>query len=308
MATTGSRRWWALGALTLGLLAIGIDATALNVALPTLARDLGASQADLQWFVSSYTLALAATLLPAGLLGDRFGRKRLLLVALATFGAGSIASAYAPSPGAFIAARVVLGIGAGAMIPLSLSVLTDLFATTERARAVGIWSGATALALPIGPILGGWLITNYWWGWIFLMNVPVVVVAILAVSILVPGARSVERRGLDPVGVLASSAGLAVLVYGLIEAGRNGWDDGGALAAMALGAVILVAFLVWEAWLGRRPGGQPLLDLRLFRSASFTWGSVLAGVAAFALYGGCSSDRSTSRRSSGPTRWAPARG
>jgi MFS transporter, DHA2 family, multidrug resistance protein len=285
MDVLGARRWWALGALTLAVLAVGLDATVLSVALPTLATDLHASTADLQWFVSGYTLVLAAALLPGGLLGDRYGRKKVLLGALALFGAGSLACAYAPSTGAFIAARVLLGLGAAAIIPLALSVLTVLFTDQERPRAVGVWATANFLALPIGPILGGWLLTNYWWGWVFLMNLPVVAVALLAVTMLLPESRSATRTGLDPVGVLASSAGLAVLVYGVIEAGQNGWGDPVALVGMLAGALLLAGFVLWERRLGRRPSGQPLVDLALFRSTSFTWGTILAAVGVFALFG-----------------------
>jgi DHA2 family multidrug resistance protein-like MFS transporter len=285
MNALGARRWWALGALTLAVLAVGLDGTVLSVALPTLATDLHASTADLQWFVSGYTLVLAAALLPGGLLGDRYGRKRVLLGALALFGAGSLACAYAPSAGTFIAARVLLGLGAAAIIPLALSVLTVLFTDQERPRAVGVWATANFLALPIGPILGGWLLTNYWWGWVFLMNLPVVVVGMLAAAILLPESRSAERTGLDTVGVLASSAGLAVLVYGVIQAGEHGWGDPVALVGMLAGALVLAAFVLWERQLSRRPGGQPLVDLSLFRSTSFTWGTILAAVGIFALFG-----------------------
>jgi DHA2 family multidrug resistance protein-like MFS transporter len=266
MRTRGTRRWWALGALMLAVLAVGLDGTVLSVALPTLAADLHASTADLQWFVSGYTLVLAAALLPAGLLGDRYGRKRVLLGALALFGAGSLAVAYAPSAGAFTGARVLLGLGAAAIIPLSLSVLTVLFTPEERPRAVGVWAAANFLALPLGPILGGWLLTNYWWGWAFLINLPVVLVGLLAVMVLVPESRSPGRTGLDPVGVLASSTGLAVVVYGVILAGERGWGDATAVAAMAAGALVLV-------------------DLALFGSTSFTWGAILAAVGVFALFG-----------------------
>lgn len=285
MSALGARKWWALGALTLAVLAVGLDGTVLSVALPTLATDLHASTADLQWFVSGYTLVLAAALLPGGLLGDRYGRKRVLLGALALFGAGSLACAYATSPGTFIAARVLLGLGAAAIIPLSLSVLTVLFTEQERPRAVGVWATANFLALPIGPILGGWLLTNYWWGWVFLMNLPVVAVGMLAATVLLPESRSAERAGLDLVGVLTSSAGLAVLVYGVIQAGEHGWGDPVALAGMLAGALVLVAFALWERRLGRRPAGQPLVDLGLFRSRSFTWGTILAAVGIFALFG-----------------------
>jgi MFS transporter, DHA2 family, multidrug resistance protein len=280
-----ARRWWALGALTLAVLAVGLDATVLSVALPTLATDLHASTADLQWFVSAYTLVLAAALLPGGLLGDRYGRKKVLLGALALFGAGSLACAYATSPGAFTAARVLLGLGAAAIIPLALSVLTVLFTDQERPRAVGVWATANFLALPIGPILGGWLLTNYWWGWVFLLNLPVVAVGMAAAIAWLPESRSATRPGLDWMGMLLSSGGLAVLVYGVIQAGEHGWGGPTALAGMLGGALLLVAFALWERRLGRRPDGQPLVDLGLFRSRSFTWGTILAAVGIFALFG-----------------------
>src|SRR6266511_2782387 len=167
MNTLGGRRIRTKKTLILAVLAVGLDGTVLSVALPTLATDLHASTADLQWFVSGYTLVLAAALLPGGLLGDRYGRKRILLGALALFGAGSLACAYATSAGTLIAARVLLGLGAAAIVPLSLSVLTVLFTEQERPRAVGVWAAANFLALPVGPILGGCLLTNYWWGWVF---------------------------------------------------------------------------------------------------------------------------------------------
>ena len=221
--SAGTRRWWALAALALGLLAVGLDATVLSVALPTLAGSLHASASDLQWFISAYTLGLAVGLLPGGLLGDRYGRKKIMLGALAMFGLGSLACAYAPSAGWFIASRAVLGLSAGFMVPLSLSVLTVMFTDEERPKAVGIWAAANFLALPAGPILGGWQLSNYWWGLVFLMNLPVVVVGLIAVAALLPESRAEERPVLDPVGIVASCAGLAVLVYGFIAAGQDGW-------------------------------------------------------------------------------------
>src|SRR5213080_2458376 len=226
MIAPGTRRWWALGALTLAVLAVGLDGTILSVALPTLASALHASESDLQWFTSGYLLVLAAAMLPAGLLGDRYGRKKVLLLSLAVFGAGSAACAYAPSAGAFIAARVVLGLAGAGVIVMALSALTVLFTEEERPRAVGIWAAANFLALPLGPILGGWLLTHYWWGWVFLINVPVSLVGLLAALALVPQSRAAERPGLDPVGVVSSTAGLVGVTYGLIEAGQNGWGGG----------------------------------------------------------------------------------
>jgi MFS family permease len=195
MSNLGNRRWWALGALTLAVLAVGLDGTVLSVALPTLATALHASESDLQWFTSGYLLVLAAAMLPAGLLGDRYGRKKVLLVALALFGAGSAACAYAPSAGAFIAARAVLGLAGAGIIVMALSALTVLFTEEERPRAVGIWSAANFLALPLGPILGGWLLTHYWWGWVFLLNVPVALLGMVAAFTLLPDSRAPQRPG-----------------------------------------------------------------------------------------------------------------
>ena len=281
----GAKKWWALGGLTLGVLAVGLDATVLSVALPTLAASLHASATDLQWFVSSYTLALAVGLLPGGLLGDRFGRKRVMLVTLTVFGLGSVACAYAPNAAAFIAARTLLGLAAGVMVPLVLSVLAVMFTDEERPKAVGVWAAANFLALPIGPIIGGWLLSSYWWGWVFLMNIPVVVIGLIAVATLVPESRAAQRPGLDPVGILASCAGLAVLIYGFIAAGQHGWSSGTAIAAMVAGALILAGFVAWELRLTRRAGGQPLMDLGLFRSARFTWGTILQAFGIFAMFG-----------------------
>src|SRR5205814_2136779 len=285
MSNLGNRRWWALGALTLAVLAVGLDGTVLSVALPTLATALHASESDLQWFSSGYLLVLAAAMLPAGLLGDRYGRKKVLLLSLAVFGAGSAACAYAPSAGAFIAARMVLGLAGAGIIVMALSALTVLFTEEERPRAVGIWAAANFLALPLGPILGGWLLTHYWWGWVFLLNVPVALVGLVAAFALVPESRAPQRLGLDPVGMLASTAGLVVMTYGLIEAGQNSWSAISALVPMIVGLVVLVGFFLRERWLSLRSGGQPLLDLALFSSASFTWGVILAATAGLAMIG-----------------------
>jgi predicted MFS family arabinose efflux permease len=178
----------------------------------------------------------------------------------------------------------MLGLSAGFMIPLVLSIVTVMFAEEERTRAVGVWAAANFLALPIGPILGGWLLSNYWWGWVFLMNLPVVVVGLIAMAALVPESRAAERPGLDPPGMVASCAGLAVLVYGFIAAGQYGWFSATAIAAMAGGAALLTAFVLWERRLGRH-GGQPLVDLGLFRSPRFTWGTVLQAFGIFAMFG-----------------------
>lgn len=280
MTGYGMRRWWALGALTLGVLAVGLDVTVLSVALPTLAGALKASESDLQWFSSGYALTLAAGMLPAGVLGDRYGRKRVLVAALVLFGAGSVVCAYATTPEVFIAGRVVLGAAGAAIVVMALSVMAVMFSEAERPRAVGVWAAANFLALPVGPIFGGWLLTNYWWGWIFLMNVPVAVVGIVAVVALVPDSRAAERPALDPAGILLASAGLAGVTYGLIELGRNGWSDAPSLAIAAAGVAVIAGFFAWE-----RRTSTPLVDLKLFRSRAFTWGVILASLGGLALIG-----------------------
>jgi EmrB/QacA subfamily drug resistance transporter len=285
MKILGARRWWALAAITLAVLAVGLDMTVLSVALPTLSRALKASETDLQWFSSGYALVLAVAMLPAGLLGDRYGRKKVLLTSLVLFGAGSAACAAVSSAGAFLVARLCLGFAGAGIIVMAISALAVLFPEEERPRAVGIWAAANFLAFPIGPILGGWLLSHYWWGWVFLLNVPVAAIGFVAVVALVPESRAPVRPGLDWLGVLGSSAGLAGVTYGLIEAGEHGWSNSAALLAMAGGLVLLVAFFAWERRLSRKPDGQPLVDLALFSSASFTWGVILMTIMALAMIG-----------------------
>ena len=285
MDGAGARRWWALGAVTLAVLAVGLDLTVLSVALPTLSGALKASESDLQWFASGYALVLAAAMLPAGLLGDRYGRKKVMLFSLALFALGSLACAYSRSAAEFIAARVLLGLAGAGLIVMAVSALAVLFSEEERPKAVGIWAAANMIAFPIGPILGGWMLSHYWWGWVFLMNVPVSILGFVAVAALVPESSSAQRPGFDIVGMVSSSAGLAALTYGFIEAGQHGWGSPGALAPMLVGLAVIVAFFAWERALDRRPGGQPLLDLALFRSPSFTWGVVLFAVLTLALVG-----------------------
>jgi MFS transporter, DHA2 family, multidrug resistance protein len=302
MAERSARRWWALIAIAASVLVVGLDLTVLNLALPTIANDLHASTSDLQWFSDAYSLVLAAAMLPAGLLGDRFGRKKVLLIALVLFGVSSAACAYAASTGELITARAVLGIGAAAIFPLSLSVIPVLFAPEERQKAIAIMASATFISFPIGPIVGGYLLDHFWWGSVFLINVPIVISALVAVVFLLPESRSDQRPRLDIGGVVLSSVGLAGLTYGFIKAGQNGWTDAAALGTIAAGVVVLAVFVAWERWLtqrsaaadaaapddrggGRAPGIRPLVELRLFRSAGFTWGTILATFVSFAMFG-----------------------
>ncbi|MBL1075023.1 MFS transporter [Nocardia sp. 2] len=276
-----ARRWLALGALAVSMLTIGLDVTVLTVALPTLAVDLNADTSALQWFSSAYTLALAAFMLPAGALGDRYGRKKMLLAALLLFGAASVACAFAVNSGQLIAARTVLGVAAAAMMPLSMSVLPTLFPDpSERQRALTIWITSTAIGLPLGPILGGWLLQHFWWGSVFLVNVPMAVIGATAVALLVPESRALEITRIDMPGAVLSALGMLGLTYGFIRCGQEGWGDAPAWASVAAGAALLGLFLLWQ-----RRATQPLVDMALFGSPGFRWGTIYLVLVNFALFG-----------------------
>ncbi|MVU78786.1 DHA2 family efflux MFS transporter permease subunit [Nocardia sp. ET3-3] len=281
MKAQGVRRWLALGALAVAMLTIGLDVTVLTVALPTLAVDLHADTSALQWFSSAYTLALAAFMLPAGALGDRYGRKKFLLAALLLFGVASAACAFATSSGELIAARTVLGAAAAVMIPLSMAVLPTLFpGKDEQQRALTIWVTSTAIGLPLGPIVGGWLLQNYWWGSVFLLNVPLVIVGALAVALLVPESKSENVFRIDLPGALLAAAGMLGITYGFIRCGQQGWGDALAWTAIVAGAVLGGVFVLWQ-----RRAAHPLVDLGLFGESGFLWGTVFMVLANFAMFG-----------------------
>jgi EmrB/QacA subfamily drug resistance transporter len=215
------------------------------------------------------------------------GRKAVFLASLVLFGAASAACAYSSSAGTLIAGRAVLGLGAACLLPMCIALLVDLFGVEERQRAITIWVTANAIGIPLGPIVGGWLLSRFWWGSVFLINIPVVAVALIAGVALIPrsapGARKPAGR-LDLPGILTSSAGLVLVTYGIIEIGNSGWSDAAALASVAGGLAALVAFVAWERRLNRA-AGHPLVDPTLFRSPTFTWGTVLSTVVSFAIFG-----------------------
>ncbi|WP_280333181.1 MFS transporter [Nocardia wallacei] len=280
-ATSGRSRWLALGALAIAMLTIGLDTTVLVVALPTMAVNLSANTAALQWFTTAYTLALAGVMLPAGALGDRYGRKKFLLAALALFGAASVWCALATSSGELIAARAILGIAAATMMPLSMAVLPTMFPEpAQRQRALTIWVTSTAIGLPLGPIIGGWLLQHFWWGSVFLINVPLVIVGLLAVALLVPESRSEQRFPVDLVGVVLSAGGMLSLTYGFIRFGEAGWADALGWATVAAGLVILTGFVLVQ-----RRTLHPLIDLSLFSASGFRWGTGFSILVQFAMLG-----------------------
>lgn len=273
-------RWWALGALALTGLVVGLDMTILVTALPTLSAQLGATTSQLQWISAAYTLVMAALLLPAGVAGDRYGRRLLLLVGLVLFGIGSVVASQMTSANGLIAMRALMGAGAAIITPLSISILPSMFSEKERPRAIALSMIPTYLGMPLGPLVTGWLLTHFAWGAIFLINAPVVVVAILGIWFLVPETKESSAPRLDWLGAVFSLAGVTGITYGIVEQPENGWTDAKVLIALIGGAVLLVAFVVREL-----TARQPLVDLRLFLNRRFTWSTVAFIVVGFVLSG-----------------------
>jgi EmrB/QacA subfamily drug resistance transporter len=274
-------RWSALAVLCTALLAIVIDNTIVNVALPTLARELDADLGELQWVVDAYTLVFAALLLPAGALGDRYGRRATLVGGLALFGAASAAAAFAGDVGSLVAARAVMGAGAALIMPATLSLVSGIFTDPrERASAIGIWAATAGVGVALGPVLGGLLLDRLWWGSIFVVNVPVVVLALVGALRLVLESRDPAPRPLDWPGAALSGSGLVALVWAVIEAPSEGWTSAPTLAAAGLAAALLAAFVVRQ-----RRAADPLLALELFRDRRFTAASGTIAVLFFALFG-----------------------
>jgi DHA2 family multidrug resistance protein-like MFS transporter len=279
---TGARgRWLALAALCTSLLAIVVDNTIVNVALPTLVRELDADVSELQWVVDAYTLVFAGLLLLAGTLGDRYGRRRMLCAGLAVFGASSAAAAYAGSVEWLIADRAIMGAGAALVMPATLSLLVSVFPDErERAMAVGIWAATAGLGVALGPVVGGVLLDHFWWGSVFLVNVPLCAVALAMGRAVVPESRDPVARRIDWLGAALSGAGLVALVWAVIDAPSRGWTSPQVLVVGGLGVALLAAFVVQQ-----RRTVEPLLDLRLFRDPRFSAASATIAVLFFALFG-----------------------
>ncbi|GGL35158.1 MFS transporter [Streptomyces anthocyanicus] len=273
-------RWLALAAPVFGLMIVGLDATILTVALPTLATDLEATTTELQWFTDGYTLPFAGLLLPLGVLGDRIGRRLVLIGGLLLFGVGSAMVMAVDSPDGLIIARVVMGAGAAAITPLALGMVPLMFPPEERSKAMAIATAGFALGLPLGPLAGGWLLSNFWWGSIFLINIPVVVLAIVWIVLFVPESRDPHAKRLDLIGAALSLVGVSAFVYGVIEIPNVGWSDPTVLVTMVGGLALLGLLLVWL-----RRASSPLVDLGFFRNARFTWSSVAISAVMFILFG-----------------------
>ena len=279
-ATIHRRRWLTLLVLSLSLVIIGLDNTILNVALPTLVRELGATASELQWMVDSYILVFAGLLLTMGALGDRFGRKLALNAGLIIFGVSSVVAALADTATGLIVARAVMGIGGALIMPSTLSIITNIFEGVERGRAIAAWAAVAGLGIILGPVLGGWLLENYWWGSIFLINVLVVVVAIGLGWFLVPESKDPEATPLDPVGAVLSIAGLVALVYAIIEAPSRGWTDSLVLVGFGAAVALIAVFLWWET-----RTEHPMLRLSFFEDPRFSAASIAITRVFFAMFG-----------------------
>ena len=281
VAEPDPRRWWSLAVLCMSLLIISLDNTILNVALPSLVRDLGATTSELQWIVDGYTLVFAGLLLTAGSLGDRFGRRGALSIGLIIFGLGSLASSFAGDATTLIFTRASMGIGAALIMPATLSLLTNIFSDPkERARAIGAWAAVAGAGSAFGPLIGGFLLEHFWWGSVFLINVPVVIVALIGGRTLLPTSRDESAPRLDPLGAVLSVTGLVVVLWGVIEGPVKGWSDPLVLGAIVGGVAVLIGFVLWEL-----KCQHPMLDVRFFRNPRFSAANGAITLVFFAMFG-----------------------
>ncbi len=255
-------RWRALAALVVSLLVVVLDNTVLNVALKTIQDDLGATQSQLIWAINAYSLVFAALLFTWGVLGDRYGRRKILIIGLLLFAAASLLSAFAQTPTQLIVARGLMGIGGASVLPVTLSIITVIFPPAERGKAIGIWAAAVGGAVALGPLLGGFLLEHFWWGSVFLINIPIIAIGIGGILANVPESRNPHPGRLDPLGLVLSIVGLMALVYGIQEAG---WSEPVTYAWIAFGVAVLAGFLFWES-----RTDHPSMDLSLFSIRSFS--------------------------------------
>jgi len=275
-----ARRWWILGVLCFSMLVLVLDNTVLNVAIPTIVHVFDASNSQLQWILDGYTLVLAGLLLTAGSLGDRYGRRYALQVGFVIFGLGSLLSALAGSPGQLIITRGVMGVGGALIMPATLSIITNVFPAGERPKAIGVWAATAGVAVVLGPLAGGFLLEHFYWGSVFLVNLPIVMVGLIAGVVLIPDSKDPHPPRIDAVGALLSIVGLTSFVYAVIQGPEQGWTSRETLVGFVVGAVVLSLFSWWE-----RRIDHPMLDLALFQNPRFSAGSGAIALTFFAMYG-----------------------
>jgi EmrB/QacA subfamily drug resistance transporter len=274
------RRWWTLVVLCLSLLIVFVGNSSLNVAIPTLSRELGATESQLQWVIASYSLVFAGLLFTTGALGDRFGRKCALQAGLGIFLVACLAASQSDQMWQIIACRAAMGLGAALIMPSTLSILVNVFPPHERTKAIAIWASVTGAAGAVGPVASGLILTHFSYGAVFFINVPFVLTALVAGFFLVPKSKDPQQGVLDPLGALLSIVGLVSLVYGLIEAPDRGWAAPVTLAAFAVAAVALTAFVLWELHVD-----EPMLDIRYFRKPAFAVGTSGMMLVFLAMFG-----------------------
>jgi EmrB/QacA subfamily drug resistance transporter len=275
------RRWWVLATMTVCLLVVIMGNTILNVAIPTLQRDLGATHGELQWAIDAYILVFAGLLFTWGVVGDRIGRRKVLLIGLTIFAVGSVFAAFSDTPLELIVWRAVMGVGGAAVQPTTLAVITNVFPPAERGRAIGVWAGTAGIAVAGGPLAGGAVLQHFWWGSVFLIGVPVALLGIVGILAVVPESRDPNPGKVDLPGVLLSIVALVSLIYGIIRGGSGkGWTTPGVLIPLIGGLVLLAVFV----WLQRR-SQHPALDVSLFRNPAFSAAAVALGLNFFALQG-----------------------
>jgi EmrB/QacA subfamily drug resistance transporter len=275
-----ARRWQALFVLSASLLIITIDNTILNVALPSIRAALDVDSSQAQWIVDGYLLVFASLLMVGGTLGDRFGRRRFLFLGLWTFAAGSLLASFCSNAHELIGARALMGVGAAAIMPATLSILTNIFPEEERPKAIAAWAGVSGLGVALGPVLGGLLLQEFDWTSVFLVNIPIVVAALIFGKVLIPESKDPEKPRVDVVGAVLSTVGLTSVVWGLIEASERGWSDSMILGAFALGAAVIGVFLAWE-----RRAKQPMIEIGIFRNLRFSAASLSVMLVFFGLMG-----------------------
>ncbi|MFD0062636.1 MFS transporter [Streptomyces sp. NPDC056637] len=282
-AATGGghpQRWLILGVICLAQLTVLLDNTVLNVAIPSLTRELDASTSDIQWMINAYSLVQSGLLLTAGSSADRYGRKKMLAAGLVLFGAGSLVAGLAQSTGQLIAARAGMGVGGALLMTTTLAVVVQIFDDTERVRAIGLWATVNSLGFAAGPLIGGVMLDHFWWGAIFLVNIPVAVIGLIAVLALVPESKNPLGDRPDLVGALLSTVGMTGVVYAIISGPQHGWTSAHVGFSALVGLVVLAAFVVWEL---RIP--YPMLDMHFFRNQQFTGAVAGAILVAFGMGG-----------------------
>ncbi len=274
------RRWWTLVVIAISVLIIVIDASIVNIALPTLQRELNTTLSELQWIINAYIMVFGALMLTTGALGDRLGRARILQAGIIVFAGASLAAAFSHSGWQLILWRAVMGVGAAMMLPATLAIITNVFPQKERIKAIGAWAGMNAIGVALGPIVGGLLIDHLHWNWIFLINLPIAAVALVAGWFLIPNSKDPNAKKLDIPGTILSAAGLSALVYGLITGSSKGWTSPEVIGTLCGSVVLIALFALWE-----RHTSNPMLELGFFRNPSFSAGVGAVSIMGLALMG-----------------------